>query len=316
LFSKKYLNPSLLKFNTKKLYLMPKQVFLTLFSLLLCTIVFCQDENQKLDSIIEGSLDSIVSYKIFNNTRLVNSHSTEILRPKTTNLMLAQRFGAFKTLNDLDGINKITDLFVGLEYGINKSITLGINGSRGAGPLKNNINGLFKTRLISESKKKPLSIALLVSGSISTMTKDNTKGSITNFENFFHRVSYFNEIMFAKKLGSFASLLVSTDISYRNLVSSVEDNYLLSGGLGTEVFFSKSLSLILDAKKPISQNRKELGNIPLGAGLQWASKDGFVLQLNVCNNAGIVETDVLPYTASDPRDGQLNLGFRLSKIMK
>jgi hypothetical protein len=283
--------------------------------------IFAQsDIKTMVDKVmIDSSMVDSSDYKVFHHTRITNSHSVEVLKAKEVDVRLAQRFGNVAIdgfdYNNFFGLNELSDLFIGLDYGISNRLMIGINHTFGVGPLRNNVNGHAKAKIMSQNVSTPISIALVFIGSLSTMDKIAASGSLANFSKFFHRLSYHNELIVGRSFGKKISIQALGGATFRNLVPRNDENIIISAGLGAAIKVNDNFSINLDARKPFNDLRTSLDNMPLGLGLQFTGKGGTMFQINVASNASLVETDMIPYTNANLQDGNFRLGFSVSKVL-
>ena len=120
------------------------------------------------------SLISQDVYQTFKDTRVINTHSTEVLGKGQLDIRIGHRFGdmfgdrgGWTTFYGLEGAR---DILIGADYGISEDIMIGINRTKGAGPIKQNVNGLIKWRFLRQNKEKnfPISAAFVGNFSLST----------------------------------------------------------------------------------------------------------------------------------------------------
>ncbi len=261
-------------------------------------------------------------FQTFKDTRVINSHSVETLRAGRMDIRIAHRFGDIAGQaggwQTFYGLENASDIMIGAEFGLTDNLMMGINRTKGAGPLKQNVNGFLKFRLITQEigGNQPFSLAFLALGSGSTMPKSDIEGVLNFFEKSAHRFSYHLQMILAKQFSERFSLQISGGWTYRNIVPSNDQNDLVSVGAATRFQLTKSIGIILDANYAISELRStENGYYPaLGIGFEWETGGGHVFQLNVTNATGISETDYIPYTQSNWTDGQYRLGFTISRL--
>jgi len=263
-------------------------------------------------------------YQTFKDTRVINAHSTEMLRAGYMDFRIGHRFGDFAGpgggWETFYGLENATDVMIGLEYGITDNLMIGLNRAKGSGPLKQNVNGIAKIRLAEQDVEGnlPFSLAVLGQASISTMPKSQNEGQISFFAKFPHRMTYHAEAILARKFSNYLSVQVSGGWTYRNIVPSLDKNDLVSAAIASRIQMTKSLGIILDARFVFSDIRtSENGYFPpLGIGLEWETGGGHVFQMNFTNASGISQTDYIPYTQSDWLDGGYRLGFTIGRQFK
>ncbi len=283
--------------------------------LLLCTI----------ESIAQEKV-----HQIFKDTRVINTHSVETLRKGIMDIRIAHRFGDFAGdaggWPTFYGLETASDVMIGLEYGISNNLMVGVSRTKGSGPLKQNINGFLKFRVMSQDVggSNPFSVTFVGTGSYSSMQKCSTPGLLCFFGKTAHRYSYNFQAIIGSRLTERLSLQANLSWTYRNNVEFNDQNDLPSAGVVFKYQFSKVFALIVDATFPFSEFRNnELGPDgtkefyrPLGVGFEWETGGGHVFQINFTNATGLIETDYIPYTTSDWGKGEYRLGFTISRQFK
>ena len=93
----------------------------------------------------------------FNDTRVVNGHSVEVLDKNTLDLRISHRFGNIAVPNagrTLFGFDNSTDIRIGLEYGITEKLMIGAGRSKGSQPLTEVWDGLAKFKVFDQSENR------------------------------------------------------------------------------------------------------------------------------------------------------------------
>jgi len=260
-------------------------------------------------------------FQTFKDTRVINSHSTEVLKRGRLDFRIGHRFGDFAGdfggWSNFYGLEDAQDVMIGFEYGITDKMMIGINRTKGSSDLRQNVNGLAKINLMQQEKNgnKPFSLAVIGIMSYSTM-ETGSPGTLSEFKKTAHRASYHASFIIAKKFSNRLSLQVNGAWTYRNLVSRSDKNDLVSIGAAARIQMTKSLGLLLDANFPFSELRTSENGFynPFGFGIEWETGGGHVFQMNFTNSTGISETDFLPYSQSAWSDGGFRLGFTISRL--
>ncbi len=259
-------------------------------------------------------------YKTFKDTRVINSHSSETLPAGKLDFRIGHRFGDIAGVSGgwptFYGFESSSDVLTGFEYGLTNKFMVGINRCKGSGPLKQNVNGLAKLKFFDQEVdgNTSFTFSLLGLATYSTMQKSTSEGVLNFFAKSAHRFSYHVELVAGRKFSERFSFQVSGGVTHRNIVASNDQNSIVSIGAASRIQISKSIGLILEAKKPISNTRNGLEFMPIGVGFEWETGGGHVFQMNLTNATGISETDYIPYTNSDFRKGEFRLGFTISRL--
>lgn len=257
-------------------------------------------------------------HQTFKDTRIINTHSVETLRKGILDFRVSHRFGDFAGdaggWPTFYGLENVADVLIGFEYGLSDDFMVGISRTKGSGPLRQNINGLFKYRVMRQdvNGSNPFSVAFVGTASYSTMQSSNL------IQKSIHRFSYHLQMLIARKFNERIALQAGAAWTYRNNVLSNDKNDLpsLSGAFKYQI--SKVFALIVDANFPISDLRNEANDyfFPIGVGFEWETGGGHVFQINLTNATGLMETDYLPYTRTSWGQGEYRLGFTISRGFK
>lgn len=257
-------------------------------------------------------------HQTFKDTRVINTHSVETLRKGILDFRVAHRFGdaagAAGGWPTFYGLESAADVLIGLEYGVSNNFMVGISRSKGSGPLRQNINGLLKYRVMRQdiNGSNPFSVTFVGTGSYSTMQFSNL------IQKSIHRLSYNLQVLLASQVSEQIALQAGAAWTYRNNVFSNDTNDLPSLSAVFKYQFSKVFALIVDANFPISEirNSQEGYYNPIGVGFEWETGGGHVFQINLTNATGLMETDYIPYTRTNWGDGEYRLGFTISRGFK
>lgn len=280
-----------------------------LFCMLVSMLQFAQAQDD----------DGLV-FETFKDTRVINTHSVETLHSGKLDIRIGHRFGdlvgnsgGWQTFY---GLENATDIMIGVEYGVSRTLTIGLNRTKGSGPLKRLVNGIVKYKLLQQKKDNsmPITMTFLGVGSASTMAKSDNPEVLNFFEKTSHRFIYTAQLLIARKFSDKFSLQVIPSYTHRNVVGFNDDNGLFSLGFASRIQLSKVFGLIVDGTFPFSELRtSENGYHPaIGVGLE-IDTGGHVFQVNFTNATAISETDYIPNTTGDWGEGQFRLGFTISR---
>lgn len=261
-------------------------------------------------------------YQTFKDTRVINTHSTETLGKGQLDIRIAHRFGdmfgdrgGWETFY---GFETARDVQIGGEFGLTDNVMIGLSRTKGAGDLKQNVNGIFKWRFIHQNDEKnlPISAAFAGTASVSTQKANDEGTSVTSFPEFTHRMVFHTQFIIARKFSRAFSLQLGGGFTHRNLVLEDGDNDILNASIASRIQITSGLGLILDANFPFAPTiNSDNGHFPaLGVGIEYETGGGHVFQINLTNSSGIMETDYLPYTTSDWSKGEFRIGFTISRL--
>lgn len=294
-------------------------------TIVLATIIFL------FATILVGQEEATYVYQTFKDTRVINSQSVETIKKGHLDFRIGHRFGNVNTgWQGFYGFENAEDVLFEFDYGLTDNIMIGLIRAKGSGPLRQNVTGLIKWRLLKQGSKSPFSVAFAGLQTISTMPRNpDNVGVINHFAIFAHRVSYNLQMIIASKISDRISIQVAPQWTYRNIVPAddtrlVQDKNDLPSLSGAFKFqFSKTFALIFDVTIPFSEYRSSLNAsgekdfyYPMGVGFEWETGGGHVFQINLTNASGLIETDYIPYTNSNWSESEYRFGFTISRQFK
>jgi len=259
------------------------------------------------------------TYRTFKDTRVINTQSVELIKKHQLDMRIGHRFGDLAGDTGgwptFYGLENASDVLIGLDYGVTDNLMVGLHRTKGAGPFKQLLTFNGKLKLMQQSEKNGLSVALVGMTTLTTMESNSTVGSIANFEKFAHRLIYNGQLIFARKFSDGFSLQLTPGYTHRNIVDLDDQNGIFSIGLATRIQLTKVMGFIADLTMPISDIRTADNGyfMPLGFGLEFDT-GGHVFQINLTNSTGLMETDYIPNTRSSWGEGQFRLGFTISRL--
>jgi hypothetical protein len=298
---------------------MKKYIILTAF-LLVGTLSMAQttnsaNKNSSADSLLNsmGTDDNTGPVVIFKASRLVLSQTTETVKKKNLNFLIIHRFGDFAGKIGggqlYYGLDDVSDVYLGFEYGLTDNLNIDIG--------RTTIGGLadleLKYALLRQARNgsSPVAITLLGEGGVRPY-------GFVNYPTIGDRVSYFGEVMFARRFSSAFSLQVSPSIVINNssipLVPGSQEQFVSLSAAAT-LKLTKHMNLVVDYAHPFSSFRTTANGFydPLGVGIEIET-GGHVFTINVTNARAVDEINYLNDTQSNFSKGQFRLGFTISRI--
>jgi hypothetical protein len=291
-----------------------KRIILSILTIATLT-GYAQDDDWDFDE--EGETTSSVG-PAFNDTRVVNGHSTETLDQGTLDMRIAHRFGDLATPNShktMFGLDNSADIKIGFEYGITDQLMVGLHRNKGAGPYTQLFEGLVKYKIFDQQDGKPFTLSAAGSAFATTMDVSSDTTSITYFQKTAHRFSYFTQLILARNLNDKASIQMNVGLLHRNLVNYEDVNTAVSVGGVAKVKVAKKISLIAEYNHLFRPSNTIDGieyTDPLGIGVEFKTH-AHVFQVNFTNSRGMGEAQFIPYTSSNWGDGEFRLGFTISR---
>ena len=257
--------------------------------------------------------------------KLVNLHSTSMVKKNGLDFRVTHRFGSIGEksgggVHNLYGLDISDDIRISFDYGITEDLQIGIGRSKYA----ELIDGNVKYKILAQKERKvPLTLVILGNMAITPQ-----KANDARYDDWQNRLSYFSQLIIARKFGERLSFELAPSILYRNLalkttdgagVNAEDENANISLGIGGRFMITKRVGLIMDYLYTFSEYRSNYRPVnfydPFGVGVEIET-GGHVFHITLTNAAGIVENNFIPNTTANWGDGGMKLGFNISRVFQ
>ncbi|MFM8977297.1 MAG: DUF5777 family beta-barrel protein [Bacteroidota bacterium] len=255
----------------------------------------------------EGPVQNYAAYT-FKSTRIINTHSIENVAAGVLDFRIMHRFGAINGgWYELWGLDQ-AGMRMSLDYGVTPWLTVG-GGRTNVGKA---YDGFLKIKILRQSSgsvERPVSVSLVSGGIASSLRWDQP-----DRKNYFSsRLTYYHQLLIARKISEEISLQLTPTMLHRNLVANPEiPNDLWALGTGGRLKLSSRVSANLDyIWLPKAAELNVRNNLSLGVDIETG---GHVFQLHVSNGRGLNEGQFIAGSVGNWNDGTVYFGFNLSRV--
>ena len=305
-------------------------VVLLCLSILLNKLYAQDDLLSLLDSVKTGEpKKSEKVFATFKTTKVISAQSIETVKAKTMDFRITHRFGNIGAnsnggIHTLYGWDAIEDVRFSFDFGITDQLMIGIARSK----VNEMLDGLVKYRFLEQTRdnKIPLTIAAYADMSFTPQRSSSFyNGTVNVKENAMHRLSYFSQVIFARKFGERFSLEVIPSYLHRNFVKAyvnadngkMDENDLFAVAVAGRFKITKRFGILADYFYTFSEFRKNNPATkyynPLALGVEIET-GGHVFHINFTNASGIIENSFLPNTTDSWLKGGYKFGFNISRV--
>lgn len=239
----------------------------------------------------------------FKSSRVIMSHSIEMLKPGVLDFRILHRFGKVSGGSyEFFGLDGPATVRLGLDYGLSNNLSLGI----GRSAYRKELDGFIKFRPVQQAKgpkSSPLSLVAVAGLTYSAERNPEIKRSSD-------RLAYYWQAIAGRKFSEAFTLQVIPALLHRNKVAQGEDNDLYAGGIGSRIKLTKRISLNVDYYYVFNQPAGIRNPLSIGFDIETG---GHVFQLHFTNALGINERAFLSETADNWGDGDIQFGFNISR---
>lgn len=280
----------------------------TIFSILFfCGKIFAQDEYVT---------------NTFQTGQLINSQTTEVCAKGGSEFIIRHRFGMFgpdsSAYQQFLGLDLPANIRLGFAIPVTERLCIGI------GRTKNNktIDGEIKYLLLrqTEDNRIPVSVAVYTNAALITdkfprlpanaFYSDSTTAFTYRFP---HRLSYFSEIIIARKFSEKLSFQFSPSFTYLNLVGPGKNNYSVGLTIGGRIKTGMTSSFLFEYSYRFN-NRPAFDAYPLSIAWEFGTA-GHIFQLVLSSTNEIVQQDIQSKDSFNYMKGKFALGFNIKRIM-
>jgi hypothetical protein len=279
-------------------------IILTL-CLLNSILLFPQIEDIK-DNVPDKT---VFTKETFKATRVVIGQSVETTPNGDLSFLVSHHFGAVNTgIYEFFGLDQASTR-IGLEYGINDILCVGL----GRSTYEKTYDGYIKVRALRQSTGKtnmPLSVSVFGNIAVNTLKLSDPKQK----DYFDARLAYCTQLILARKFGKLFSLQITPTYIHKNLVETPDDhNDLFSIGTGISFRVSDKISLNGEYHY-LLPNQVNSSTAVNSLSFDCDIKVGqHIFQLFFTNSQGNFEQAFITETTGKWADGYIYFGFNIHR---
>lgn len=254
---------------------------------------------------------------LFYGTRAVNLMTTTQVGKKVLAYRISHRFGAFNTgAYNFFGLDGPANISFAFDYGLSDDLMVGI----ARDGFNKNYNGFLKYNLLNQytSGGSPISLSLYSRANIISLrnnpvsTEPDAPGI---YDNFGHRMSYVTQVIAGRKFGDRLAVQIAPTWVHHNLVSTARDgNDIIAISAAAQYKLTKRLGITGEYSFVVNEHSSDPNRFKNSAsvGLDIVT-GGHIFQVVIGNTFPINEAFGIPYTISDWLDGDIRIGFNISR---
>lgn len=283
-----------------------KKIFIVLTLSLFIGTLFAQDDTQATEK------SKPVRFT-FGTALLIDNQTIETPYKGGIELQIHHRFSLIENIHNLYGIYGAANTRLGLNYGVTDRLMIG------AGTTKDYKLQDFQWKylILQQTEDNSMPVSLSYYGNIVLdLQKEDAFGPEASYKDM-HRLSYFTQLIVARKLSEKVSVQVAPSFIYFNSVPRLSDstgyknlNLGLSAGGRANLFGYHSLLLEYDqllTKQDLDEQPKP--NLSLGWEISTATH---TFQVFVANYNQIINQRNLLFNTNDFSKGDYLVGFNIT----
>ncbi len=281
------------------------KVLLTLLVILFCsTNTFSQEQDSTIDA--KPKKDNRPVKDLFESGCILNNQTVMVPTKHTLEFMIQHRFGKLNSEEfDLLGLYAPSNIRIGLGFSLTDKFIIGI------GTTKNNkiqdVN--WKYAIIKQTRSGSIPVSASYYGNASVDLRDDLYPKFTN------RLSYYHELILARKISKKISVQVIPNFSYFNMVDSLMTRSGFGVSVNGRVKIKDAMSVIFEYDHNFTkQDVNAIAVKPnLSIGLE-ASTSSHVFQVFVGTAEAISNQHNEMYNTNDYTKKDLLIGFNITRL--
>lgn len=275
---------------------------------------FAQDESGEASKPGKSPVSST-----FENNVMANNHTVMTNGQKELGFIIQHRFGVIKDQYDLFGIYAPANIRLGLSFGILKNMTVGFGVTKNK--MQYDLEWKYKILAQRSGGGCPVTLTYYGDAAMSGSESEGLKNQDNDYK-MANRLSYYHELMVARKFNGKLSLQASINYSHRNIVDSATLTHDRMGVsvLGrykfspqSSVFLSYNMNILSfnDQFSPLTNDKDPLKpDFTIGYEVSTGSHQ-FQLFLGAAD--GILNQEVRFNNTNDFFNKQIIVGFNITR---
>ena len=272
-----------------------KSIFIAVFAF---PLMLLAQEQKDTVAPVKAELERAA----FEGTSLIENQTGRVYSKGTIEMVMNHRFGLVNGTNDMIGIWAPSNIRIAVNYAITDRITVGFGTTKDARLLDLSLKGAILRQTVGN--EMPVSVTYYGNVSNSALPKEN-------FINNSDRLSFFNQLIIAKRFSKAISFQIAPSYSHYNYVEAPVKNDLFAVAVGGHVKVTPDMAILIDYSQPIT-NQVIAPKPGLGAGVEFSTV-GHIFQIFVSNYRGIVPQQSYMFNQNDFFKGDFAIGFNISR---
>lgn len=268
-----------------------------------------QQDSSLLDLLGEEKAPTEYVDATFKGTRIINSQSIENVYKGVLDFRIAHRFGSVnRGIYDLFGLDQAS-MKLNFDYGVTRWLTIGLGRSN----VEKTYDGFAKIKVLRQTATNKMPIGVVVLGGTSVSMLNWAQPTRKNY--FTSRMSYFSQVIIARKFNESFSLQLMPSMVHYNLIADntkeQNDHYFL--GIALRQKLTKRTSINIEyfyAFNPVV-GQTRYNSLSIGFDLETG---GHVFQLHFTNSLAMHERGFMSETSESWLKGGIHFGFNISRV--
>jgi len=278
--------------------------------LLILATVFFGPSYLFAQEVDEKPVDKPVR-SLFESTILMDNQTALVPYKGTFEFDVIHRFGTFdKGYDDFYGLYSTSNVRLSMAYTPINKLSLGI----GITKFKHLVDLNAKYAILRQTRSDRIPVAITYFGNMAFDTRsEDLRGEVFNSSD---RVSYFHQVIIARKFSDRLSAQIAPSISHFNIIDSEMNNDQISLSFASQVKITDVTSILISVDQPLSGHDMNEPEANLCLGVQFVSSS-HAFQLFFGNSNLILPQEINMFNRnsfSDNISENFLFGFNMTRL--
>ena len=255
------------------------------------------------------------SKNTFESIFLLDNQTVMVPKKGSLEMAIQHRFGVVNNgVKDMFGLFAPSNIRLGMNYAPLKKLNVGVGLTKER--MQVDLNAKYAILLQREDNRMPVSVSYFANMVIDTRAAENFTYGV-------HRLSYFNQLMVARKITERLSAQVSGSLSWFNnvegyvnskgeIAKKMKNTHVAVAFLGRYKFSNKS-AIVINYDQPMTQHPTNNPHPNIAFGLETTT-DSHAFHIFAGNYYGIVPQSNNFFNQNDYTKGQFVIGFNITRL--
>jgi hypothetical protein len=267
---------------------------------------FSQETDSTNVAVEEPKKNNRPVKDMFESACILNTQTTEIPTANTLEFMIQHRFGKLNSEEfDLLGMYAPSNIRIGLSYSLTNNLLVGF------GTTKNNkLQDLnWKYAIVKQTRSGSMPLSVSYYGNVAVDARSDMYPKITN------RLSYYHQLILARKINKSISVQLSPSYSYFNTVDSLIERSGFGLSFSGRVKVREAMSVVFEYDQHFTKQVETLLPVKpnLSLGIETATS-AHVFQIFIGTADAIMNQYNEMYNTNDFTKKDLLIGFNITRL--
>ncbi|MEQ8302433.1 MAG: DUF5777 family beta-barrel protein [Cyclobacteriaceae bacterium] len=274
----------------------------TLILTILCSGgAWAQDEGE------DATSERTPARPAFESAQLLDMQSVVVPSKGTLEFDIQHRFGLVENgISDLYGLYAPSNIRMGFTYAPINNLSLGF----GFAKFKKYLDFNAKYAILKQSRDGAIPVSVTYFGDVAVDTR-----APENFSESVHRLSYYNELIIARRITSKISLQLSPSFSHFNATDSLYKHDVIALGVGARYKFSSQSSIVINYVHQFTTHDDPDFELQPNISIGWEiATSSHAFQIFITSFQSIIYQENISYNTNDFLKGDIAIGFNITRL--